>query len=168
MHKTCQIICYVFSWFAVRFLGGLFDTAFGKISLLKQQVWGGMPLPVITEFFGAHRHLAAPLLLLPWLAFVGLPLVSSPATRDYWQPTGFFLRLAALLSAEGCLLLLYVFAVTSALPGSNPFVSYFGRLETRAETWPEWASDWVVWAVILLMVAAATLRWWQQRRSHPA
>lgn len=66
------------------------------------------------------------------------------------------------------MLLLYVFAVTSALPGPNPFVSYFGRIETRAETWVEWASDGPVWAVMLLIVVAAVFRWRQQNRVHSA
>ncbi len=158
MRVTCQIICYVVTLLALLFLGSLFDTAFRQTGFHAAHLLGGKPLPRITEFLISHHHLPGYIVLFPWLAFVGAPLFSSPATRDFWEPSGFFLRFAAFLATEAFILLLFVFAI------ALPFIPYYGVMEDSRESTSEFTVRLAFWGAVCLVVVAAIVRFYRYRR----
>ena len=152
MRAICQTICYLVSLFFLLFFGSFFDTAFRQAGFHAKHLLPGVPLPRITEFFIGHHHLPGYLVLFPWLAFVGGPLLSSPATCLDRDASTFFLRFVTYLMVEAFVFLLFVFALAA------PFVPYYGVMEDFHESTVEFTCRLTFWGMLCLLVVGAIFR----------
>lgn len=159
MRAACQIICYLVTLLGLVFLGGLFDIAFWQTGFQAKHLLGGRPLPEITIFLINHHHLPPYLVLFPWLAFVGAPLLISPVKPGFWESSSFLLRFTTFLTVETFVFLLFLFAI------ALPFIPYYAVLEPDHESAIEFACRLTFWGVVCLLAASVIFGWIRRRSS---
>lgn len=140
-----QAIVYLSSLMIFLILGSLFDIAFLQAGIHFRHLHGEMPLPNITRFFVENHNLPVHLVLLPWLGFVGGPLLSFSATKDYWDTSFFIMRFLAFFTCELLFILILLFALLL------PFIPYYGVLEPFRQSPTELAIRVIFWCGIAII-----------------
>ncbi len=105
MRAASQIAVYLSTFLFLLLLGILLDTAFWQASIQAEQFLGTLDrLPRISDLFMSNTRLPLYLLLYPWLAFAGTPLIRRKWASDFWDPMSFVLRFTAFCCVEALLL----------------------------------------------------------------
>lgn len=157
--RVTQICLYCASFAAVLLCGNLFDFAFWQAGFHARHLLGEKPLPPLSQFLITNHQVPAHLLLLPWLALVGWPLLTTAAGRSYWEPQSFALRYLAFLSCE--FLLFGVLALALAMP----FIPLYRVIEAGHEASPvELTVRVIFWLLAALVILLVVRRGVQARR----
>ncbi|MGC3989133.1 MAG: hypothetical protein QM796_05495 [Chthoniobacteraceae bacterium] len=118
MKVAAQITFYLTTFVSLFLIGILFDFAFFQAGLRWDHLKGHLPMPPLGSFFARNHQLPVYLALLPWLTFVGAPLLAR--TSDYWEFRSFVLRSMAFVASELLLLFFLGLALASLLTPDFP------------------------------------------------
>jgi len=159
MRISIQIAFATASFAAIYFVGLVFGIEFWQAGIYFEELFGGKPLPKITEVFVSNFWLANFLLSLPWFVLLGLPLAFPAEGTGFRSPASFVIRYLAFLSIELFLVFMLVIALLI------PFLTYYGVMrspdETSADVIPE-----IVLGLAAVVILCAVLRSWRgQSRS---
>jgi len=160
MRALYQIVCYTFTLFIALFVGSVFDEAFEQAYFWAKHVLGNRPLPMITDILIRHHDMPFYVILLPWLLFVGAPLLSLRTAEKYWDSTDFFLRFITFSVIETLAFLIFLFAV------ANPFIPQWVGMESLQEGKVEFTLHFLFWIVSCLVLLGVLIRIIQLRHPH--
>lgn len=159
MRIISQVFIYFVTWVIVLILGNFFDDGFFQAGIHAKKIMGDKPLPILFQFFVEHHHLPGHLALLPWLGFVGAPLLALSTAKQYWDVPLFTLRFLAFFSCEFLLFLVLIFAILM------PFIPYYGLLQNFEESATELAVRLMFWGGLIGVLILGVGRLLQIRRA---
>jgi hypothetical protein len=159
MKIACQITVYVCSLAMLWLVGSFMDTAFWQARFHYEAIFGSKPGPPITAFLIEHNELPSLLMLLPFLLWLIVPLLSRQGTTSYWEISSFGLRLAAFVALE---MLVFLILATALF---WPFLPYFSYLNMDPPTQWEVGMRIACWGFVVMGGAALIYRIRQARRS---
>jgi hypothetical protein len=156
--RILQILLLVASLLIVIIAGYAFEEFIRTVGAHFSIAIGGKRLPEIFEWLAGRRGLIQLLMLLPWFALVGLPLLTDAGVRRYWEPGSFALRYLAFLTAELFLVLMFFFCVSTTFSAI-----YLSLLHHHSG--PDLPLGWIVVVLTGLLTVGAVVRIGQRRSS---
>lgn len=150
MQRLPQIFLLLVALLLAVCAGMFFDIVFRDAGSHFRFVLDGKPLPAVLELLASGQCLALLLMMLPWFALAGLPLLTRAASQKYFDVASFSLRFLAFLLAEGLLILFF------ALVLWVPFSAIYLPLSPRV-TGPKIPAGWILlvcFSLILFGIAA--------------
>lgn len=160
MSRLLQLVCYASTLACVLLIGGVL----GELSWQSKAYWhwslgSYTPQPTATKFFQEHWQITTYLMLFPWLAFIGLPLVFKSQSTSYWDIQSFFLRLCTFILVEAVIIL--VILVSLFAPAAGILMAMPPRYVWLLDSCVQY-SFWLCTALLAGLVIA---RCWRRKTS---
>ena len=156
--RTLQIFLLAASLFTVVCGGYAFEEFIRSVGAHFSMAIEGKRLPDLFEWLAGRHGLVQLLMLLPWFALVGLPLLTDTGARQYWDTGSFALRYLVFLTVELLLVLMFFFLL------STTFSAIYLPL-LHHHSGPDLPLGWIVVVLTGLLTVGAVVRIVQRRSS---
>ncbi len=153
MSKALQVAAYTISLLLILFIGNIFDVSFWQAGIHYQALHPPTRVPMLSAFWIQNHGITTYVLALPWIGFVGLPLLF-PHRMTFWDSNLFSLRFSVFILCEFLIISVMLFALFRPLW----IYHYYGVLDQSGPTSVELFVGWLFWILVSLPILGFVFR----------